>query len=137
MRGAIVTHPGLEAVAGKEVKELLDIQPSLNPSIALFETDEHKDFMTLCYRAQSAIKILHLFLDMPITSLDDVLPKVKEYDFSPFTKNASFAVRSLIVNNDMLDHMETEREIGGIIQDVIFTGRIPGQVRTGHGSQRF
>ena len=61
MKGLIITHPGLEAVSGKEIKELINQDCELERSAAVFSAEKLEDFCTLCYRSQSAIRVLYLF----------------------------------------------------------------------------
>ncbi len=117
MKGLVITHPGLEAVSAKEVKELIGSDCAMNSSVALFETDKFEDFASLCYRSQSAMRVLHLFMNFEISDLEDVFEPVSEYDLGDYLKEKTFAVRSWIVNNDNIDTMESEREVGAIIHD--------------------
>jgi 23S rRNA G2445 N2-methylase RlmL len=117
MKGAIITHPGLEAVPGKEIKELIGKDPKLKRSVALFETDNVEDFCTLCYRSQSAIKVLQLFFSSQPKRLDDVLPTIGDIDLKDWLKDKTFCVRCRIVDNDMFDTMESERLIGEVIHE--------------------
>lgn len=116
MKGIIITHPGLEAVSAKEVKELIGFDCKVERSVALFETDKLEDFCTLCYRSQSAIKVMDLFLSGDIKSLEDLLPHIRELDLSDWVKG-SFVVRSMIVDSDDVDTMESERLIGEVIHE--------------------
>jgi putative N6-adenine-specific DNA methylase len=117
MKGLIITHPGLEAVSGKEIKELIKADCKLKPAVAMFSTDNIEDFCTLAYCSQSAIKVLQLFFSGTISKLDDVLPAIKEIDFSELLEDKSFVVRSKVIDNDSVDTMESERVIGEIIYD--------------------
>lgn len=117
MDGIVITHPGLEAVSGKEVKELIGADCRLETSIALFSTERLEDFCTLCYRSQSAMKVLHMFLSGSIRSLDEVLPHIGNLDLSVWLGDSSFAARCVIVDNEGLDTMESERLIGEVIHE--------------------
>ncbi|MFC1723135.1 THUMP domain-containing protein, partial [Nanoarchaeota archaeon] len=117
MKGMIITHPGLQAVSAKEIKELLGVQPSIKDSVALFETDKVEDFCLLCYRSQSAFKVLQLFTSFEASELENTFDAIKEYDLSKYLKDKTFSVRAKILENDSFDTMETEREIGAIIHE--------------------
>ncbi len=117
MRGAIITHPGLEAVSAKEVKEVIRKDCELERSVALFDADGIEDLCTLCYRSQSAIKVVHLLVSCELSRIEDVLPEVKKLDLSAWLKGCSFAVRSRIVDNDDVDTMESERLVGEVIHE--------------------
>ena len=117
MKGIIITHPGIEAVAGKEVKELIGADCSISRSVAAFETKNIQDFCTLTYKSQSAIKVLYVFFSARVKKLEDILAKVKDSDLSEWMKNKSFAVRSKMLDNEFIDGMESERDIGEVIFD--------------------
>ncbi len=117
MKGLIVTHPGMEAVSGKEVKELIDADCKVSPSVALFDAKKLEDFLVLAYRSQSAIKVVCLLISCPVKKLDDILPKIKSLDLSGWLKGKSFVVRSKVIGNDSVDTMESEREIGTVIYE--------------------
>ena len=117
MKGLIITHPGLQAVAAKDVKDIIDKDSDVRESVAIFETDKFDDLCLLCYKSQSAIKVMQLFMEFEVSTLEDAFEEIKNYDFSAFIKDKTFAVRSRIVKNDIFDSMETEREIGAIIHD--------------------
>ncbi len=117
MKGAIITHPGLEAVSGKESKELIGVDCTLKRSVALFDTENLEDFCSLCYRSQSAVKVLHLFTASPAKDLEQAMEVIKGLDLEQWLKDRKFVVRCKIVENDMFDTMETEREVGGVIYE--------------------
>ncbi|MFH1063974.1 MAG: THUMP domain-containing protein [Candidatus Woesearchaeota archaeon] len=117
MKGAIITHPGLEAVSGKELKGLIGVDCTLKRSVALFDTEKFEDLCTLCYRSQSAIKVMHLFATIAAKDLEQAIDEIKLLDISEWIKGRKFVVRCKIVDNDMFDTMETEREVGGAIYD--------------------
>jgi len=117
MKGAIITHPGLEAVSGKELKDLIGVDCALHRSAALFETGELEDFCTLCYRAQSAMKVLYLFFESKFKCMDDILKQVGDCNLNDWLKDKKFVVRSKVVDNEDISTMESERAIGEVIHE--------------------
>jgi putative N6-adenine-specific DNA methylase len=117
MKGVIITHPGMEAVSGKEVKELTGADCKVSDSVVLFDVKRLEDLCTLAYCSQSAIKVVYLLFSSSVKKLDDVLPKIGALDLSEWLKGKSFVVRSKIVDNDSIDTMESEREIGEVIYE--------------------
>ncbi|MFC1741235.1 THUMP domain-containing protein [Nanoarchaeota archaeon] len=117
MKGIIITHPGLEAVSGKEIKELIKQEPKLKRSVAMFTTDKIEDLCTLCYRSQSAMKVLQLFFSGEAKKLDDVLPTINDLNLAEWLREKTFCVRCKIVDNDFFDTMESERLIGEVIHE--------------------
>ncbi|MFH1064153.1 MAG: THUMP domain-containing protein, partial [Candidatus Woesearchaeota archaeon] len=117
MQGGIITNPGIEAVAGKEVQELIGCDCKLMKSVVLFDTDKIDDFLTLCYRSQSSVRVLCLFVASEIKNMDDAVAQVRKSDFGDWLKDASFVVRSKIVDNEEIDTLESERLIGETIHE--------------------
>jgi 23S rRNA G2445 N2-methylase RlmL len=117
MDGIVITHPGLEAVSGKEVKELIGADCTIEPSVAQFKAAKLEDFCTLCYRSQSAIKVVNLLLSGRVKSIEEVLPHIGNLDLAEWLKGSKFVVRSMIIDNDDVDTMESERLIGEVIHE--------------------
>lgn len=117
MKGLIITHPGIESVAALEIKELIKKKAVIKNSVALFETDDWEDFCTLCYRSQSAIRVLCLLFDSSLTDIEKILPELKQLALEEWLKNKTFAVRSKIIDNQLVDTMESERLIGDVIHE--------------------
>jgi len=114
-KGAIVTHKGLEAVSGKELKELIGAECTIQPSVVLFDVNKIEDLCRLCYLSQSAIKVLSVFGSGKMKKLDDCFNIVKDADLEHWVDGKSFCVRSSIVNNDMISSLDAERDVGAII----------------------
>ncbi|NQU79200.1 methyltransferase [Candidatus Woesearchaeota archaeon] len=117
MKGAIITQPGLEAVPGKELQELVGLKCSISKSVVLFETEKFEDFCTLCYKSQSAIKILYMFFSGKLKSVEDVIPSLKGTDLAEWVDGTTFAVRSKIVDNPDVSTLESERVLGEVIHE--------------------
>ena len=82
MKGLVITHQGLEAVSAKEVKDIIGVDVSAEKSVAVFDTGNIEDLCILCYKSQSAIKVLALLGDGKIgeDGIDSVLPMIKGID---------------------------------------------------------
>ncbi|MBN1544733.1 methyltransferase [Candidatus Woesearchaeota archaeon] len=117
MNGAIITHPGLEAVSGKEVKELIGVDAEIKRSVVLFTPEKMEDLCTLCYRSQSAVKVLCVLFTSRFRRMEDILPKIERIDLSGWLEGKTFCVRSRIVENEGVDTMESERLIGEVIHE--------------------
>jgi 23S rRNA G2445 N2-methylase RlmL len=117
MQGAIITNPGIEAVSGKEIKELIGADCKIGRSVVTFEVRDIEELCTLCYCSQSAVKVLHLLFAGTVNGIDGSCDAVKRLDLSAWLGGRSFVVRSRIVDNEEIDTLESERLIGEVIYE--------------------
>ena len=117
MKGLVITNPGIEAVSGKEVKELIGADCKVAKSVVIFETAKIEDLCTLCYCSQSSVKVLCLLFAGTVKGIDDACDAIKKLELSDWLKDKSFVVRSRILDNEELDTLESERLIGEVIYD--------------------
>lgn len=117
MQSIAVTHPGLELVAEKEIKELIKPKKtSTENSVVLFEPKNLIDLCALCYRAQSIIKVILLKKSFSFRKIEDITDAAKTIDFSDFiTKNTTFMVKCARVGEHDFSSNEVEAGIGGSI----------------------
>jgi 23S rRNA G2445 N2-methylase RlmL len=116
MKGIIITHPGLEDVSVKEVKELIKADCTKAHSVVVFEASKMEDFCTLGYRSQSALKVIYLLHSCTVKDMDDLVSKAGKVDVSEWIKDTTFCVRSKILDSK-IDSMELEREVGAVIYE--------------------
>jgi 23S rRNA G2445 N2-methylase RlmL len=117
MDGIIITNPGIEAVSGREVKELIGAECRIARSVAIFESKSLEDLCALCYCSQSAVKVMCLLFSGTIKGIDAALKELKKLDLSEWLHGKSFSVRSRILDNESLDTLESERLIGEVIYE--------------------
>jgi 23S rRNA G2445 N2-methylase RlmL len=115
MKGLAITNIGIEDACSKEITDILgeNAKPHLRDSCVEFEFEKYEDLFLLCYKAQSVLKIMLLFDSFKIKSIDDIKEKVP--DLSEWiSKDLAFVARCRN-NNDSINTMEAEREVGGLI----------------------
>ena len=117
MEAIAITHPGLESVAEKEIKELLNPKStSIEDSVVIFEPKELLDLCTLCYKAQSVIKILLLKEKLSFRKQEDIFKAAKKTDFSDFIKKKTFKVQCTRIGEHDFTSNEIEQGVGKNIE---------------------
>ena len=94
MKAFAVTVEGFEDVAQQEVKELIDVDASIEPSVLLFETNEN-ELAKLTYKTQSlkrTAELLHIIdIDKNFTKTEEIIkaqftePNIKDKTFKVIT----------------------------------------------------
>ncbi len=113
MEAFAITNPGLEEYAAEEVKELLTVKTSTEPSVVLFKADDKK-MAYLCYKAQSLIKVCSLLERFKLESEKD-LQKVKTDFTKIIPKGKTFKVKFARQGDVLLSAQEVEPVLGEII----------------------
>ena len=60
MKGLVITSKGIEGIAAKEVKELINAYCKPEECCVIFEFEDFEDLCLLCYKAQSVDRVLYL-----------------------------------------------------------------------------
>jgi len=121
MKGFLLTHNGMEAIAALEVKELIGSKPRINEACIVFNIKNYEDLFKLCYRSQSSIGIYHLLAEFDYkTVFDDFKKNIEKIDFSEWVnKNSKFRVKCTKDNENQTSTPEMEKKFGEIIIDYI------------------
>ncbi|MCX8146970.1 MAG: THUMP domain-containing protein [Candidatus Woesearchaeota archaeon] len=83
MEAVLITNPGIEFIAKKELDELIKPKNAvIEDSVVIFEPKEIKDLFRLCYLSQSAIRILLLIKNIDFSKKEDIIKALNEKDFS-------------------------------------------------------
>jgi 23S rRNA G2445 N2-methylase RlmL len=115
MRAFAVTIEGFEDVAQQEVKELIDVDSSIEPSILLFETNKN-DLAKLTYKTQSLKRTAELIAIIPVDlNLEITEKNIKEAFTSPDIKNKTFKVMTTRVGKHDFSSQNISRLIGSQI----------------------
>ena len=105
MEALVLVNRGLEDVAQKEVKELLDLDSLVKPGLLIFKVKNLIDLAYFSYLSQSANRVLVLFSSGKFSEIDD---KIINADLSHFTHDQiSFASRC-IKTTEVLSTKEME-----------------------------
>jgi len=104
MKFLAITHKGLEDITSLEVNELVKTKTSVSDGCVLFECSEEEAAL-LCYKMQSAKKIILLIDNFKVSSLESIKDSVKK-NLSEFKKylveDKTFAVRCIKLENEDL-----------------------------------
>ncbi len=60
MEGLVICHRGVERTVEKEIRELLKKKPTVHETALSFSVKDEKELAKLCYRSQSALRVLLL-----------------------------------------------------------------------------
>lgn len=115
MKGLAITYKGMEDITAQEISEIIGAKGiQLLAGAVLFDFEKYGDLCTLCYTAQSVIKILYLLDNFKASNLDDI--RLQRADL--IDKNITFASRCLRVGEQGFSTKEVEEKVGEIIQNL-------------------
>ncbi len=120
MKALLLTHQGLEPYCAQELQEYLPkttAMPQENEGCVLFDFEKFEDLFLLCYKMQSAMRIIYLLGSGVRTSDEAMLKTCKQIDWDKkFLNNTStFAVHQLKDDNEISNDLAAE--LGGMIID--------------------
>lgn len=116
MKAIVITNKGIEDIAAKEIKELIKAKSSIKETVVILEAKNFEEICLLCYKMQSANKILYLFDNFKIK--EDILSTFKEIiqktSFDKFKK--TFAVKCQRLGSHDFSSSDIEKEVGALIK---------------------
>ena len=119
MKAIAITSKGIEDITALEIKELVKAKTQVKESCVIFEPKKLEDLCLLCYKAQSAEKILFLFdcFDFNNNELfEDIKKHIEKIDFGKWlNKKTTFRVSSKKIDNDDLSNEEVCSRTGELI----------------------
>jgi putative N6-adenine-specific DNA methylase len=115
LKGLLITNPGTEKIAAKEVEEIIGKKSEIEESVVLFDVEKSEELMKLCYLSQSASKVVEL-LHVQDANLETALEKINSLDLSKWL-NGTFVVRAKVYDNEDFDTLDTERQVGEVIHE--------------------
>jgi len=113
MEGLLITSKGIEDIAALEVKELIKAKARVKDSCIIFDIKKLEELCLLCYKAQSAEKILFLLGAFELKELEKSIAKIKFDDW--LYKKTTFRVSCKKINNDAISSEEIVGNIGALI----------------------
>ncbi|MBI3034943.1 methyltransferase [Candidatus Woesearchaeota archaeon] len=78
MKGIVITSKGIEETAAIEVKELINAECVVQESCVIFDFKEFRDLCLLCYKCQSADRVLQLIASFEFGNFFEGLEKAIE-----------------------------------------------------------
>lgn len=120
MKALAICSKGIEDIAALEIKELIKAESEIKDSCVLFNTKKLEDLCLLCYKSQSAEKILFFFDYFNFNDNNEFNKKIKEViDKIKFDdwldKKTTFRVTCKKINNETLSSEEIAGNIGALI----------------------
>ncbi len=114
--GLAITNKGIEAIAAKEIEELIGTKGKAGITIVQYTINELLDLCALCYKAQSLARVLFLAGKLRFTSEEEIYEYAKTLDLSLFlTKDKTFAVRCIRMGEHGFDSADIGQGIGEIL----------------------
>ncbi len=113
MKAICIGYKGAESVMQKEIKEKLKTDSKVEPSVALFESDE-KSICKLAYLGQSFANILFFMGSFKLKNLSDV-KSAEKFDYS-LLKNKTFKVKSTRIGKHEFGSQDIAVELGKVIE---------------------
>jgi 23S rRNA G2445 N2-methylase RlmL len=113
MKGLAICSKGIEDTAALEVKELIKAKARIKDSCVIFNIRKLEELCLLCYKAQSAEKILFLLGAFELKELEKSIAKIKFDDW--LDRNTTFRVSCKKMNNKGLSSEEISGSIGALI----------------------
>jgi len=117
MKGFLLTHKGMEDIAGLEVEDIISQKSKLNDACIVFDIKKYEDLFALCYLSQSAKGVYCLLSEFAYDQIfEDFKKAIQKIDFSEWLgKNISFRVKCIKGFDEDLPTLEIEKELGAII----------------------
>jgi len=133
MKGLVITNKGIEDIAAKEVQELikLDSKPIIKETAVIFEVKKLEELCLLCYRAQSAARVLLLLDELKIKKdLEETAIIIEKSisnhkkDLEKWLENKSFKVECRRIGEHNFNSVDLSREIGELIYDTVSNKKV-------------
>ena len=82
MKGLAITSKGIESTAATEIKELIGSNCKIEESCVIFDIKKLSDLCLLCYKSQSADRVMHLVGSFSFNNFfDDLESFIKKIEF--------------------------------------------------------
>ena len=104
MKGLVITSKGIEDIAALEVKELIKAKSEIKDSCVIFDIKKLEELCLLCYKAQSAEKILFLLGAFELKELEKSIAKIKFDDW--LYKKTTFRVSCKLLKSKISKGLE-------------------------------
>ncbi len=117
MKGLVITSKGIEKYASTEIKELTDGKCEIQDSCVVFECKSFEDLCMLCYKSQSADRVMYLidnfeFKDF-FNDLENAIGKLELIKW--IIKNKKFKVECVRHGNHNFKSVDVEKEFAMLI----------------------
>lgn len=91
MKALLITHRGIEDISEKEIMEIIKTKTQIKKSAVVFDIKKTEDACLVCYKSQSAIRVLLLVSEFTVhrnfeKTIDDLKKHLHDADLSPWVK---------------------------------------------------
>jgi len=118
--GFLLTHKGMENIAGEEVHSLIGKKATLSDQLITFPLQTFEELFTLCYTSRTALRIGMLLRTFSYTELiGSIAAELPKMDFSLIGKEDTIAVRCHKLAEIKEPSQHIEKEASTIILDAI------------------
>jgi 23S rRNA G2445 N2-methylase RlmL len=115
VKSVLITNKGIEDNAKKEIKELIKVDATIKDTVLLFEAKKPDDLCKLCYKSQTARKILILLQQGSVKKLDDISIEV---DLLPYLKDTkTFGIECIRLGEQDFKSVDVESKIIHLIAE--------------------
>jgi 23S rRNA G2445 N2-methylase RlmL len=116
----VITHQGLEVVAQKDIKEILNLDSVCGDSYTFFETKELLDACKFTYLAQSPIRVLYGIKEFEFETDEDIDNNTLDLDVSELlNSDQTFKVTCKRIGNHTFNHCDVEKIVGQNIDEKV------------------
>ena len=119
MKGLVITSKGIEDVAAIEIKELINANCEIENACAIFDFENFRELCLLCYKCQSADKIIYLAGNFEFKNFFDDLGKfIAELDLDEWIGDNSknFKVECIRLGSHDFRSIDAEAKAAELIQ---------------------
>ena len=116
MKGIVITSKGVEDAASTEIKELIGSDCRIEKRCVVFEIKGFLDLCLLCYKSQSAERVLHLLGSFEFEKIEDIEKNIGSLELEGYTKDyKSFKVECLRIGEHDFNSVDVQTAISKVI----------------------
>ncbi len=112
MKGLVITSRGIEEIACKEIIELIDTECKTEESCVIFDCNDFEDLCLLCYKSQSADRVLYLIGNFEFQDFFYEFERfIEKTDFGDWiNKYKNFKVECIRIGNQNFKSIDAEKK---------------------------
>ena len=114
MKGLVVTSKGIEDIAAIEIQELINAESKSEEGCVLFDFRNIRELLLLCYKCQTAERVLYLIGNFEFKNFFEEFKKfIEKSDFSEWVdKYKKFKVECMRLGTHEFNSVEVETKAG-------------------------